>query len=89
MGVRPGLQQDLQGRVPLVHRSIRHRREIRRDIVVSKGDPRSLHLYDHRLSSRHLIKDHSSSSLGLFSRTDQGFRPVGSHLLLRVPGLLG
>jgi hypothetical protein len=31
----------------------------------------------------------SSSSLGLFSRTDQGFRPVGRCLLLRVPGLLG
>jgi hypothetical protein len=30
-----------------------------------------------------------SSSLDLFSRTDQGFRPVGSHLLLRAPGLLG
>jgi hypothetical protein len=46
---------------------------------------------------RDLTEDHnssssvarSSSSLGLFSRTDQGFRPVGSHLLLRAPGLLG
>jgi hypothetical protein len=52
---------------------------------------------DRHLSSGHLIEDHStsssvarsSSSLGLFSRTDQGSRPVGSHLLLRVPGLLG
>jgi hypothetical protein len=48
-------------------------------------------------AARHLIGDHSisnsvarsSSSLGLFSRTDQGSRPVGRHLLLRVPGLLG
>jgi hypothetical protein len=32
---------------------------------------------------------HNNSSLGLFSRKDQGFRSVGCHLLLRVPGLLG
>jgi hypothetical protein len=31
----------------------------------------------------------ASNSLGLFSRTDQGSRLVGRHLLLRVPGLLG
>jgi hypothetical protein len=67
------------------------------DIAASRGDPRSLHLDSRRLSSGPLIEDHStsssiarsSSSLGLFSRTDQGFRPVGSHLLLWVPGLLG
>jgi hypothetical protein len=97
VGVRPGLQRDLQGRVHLVRRSSRHQRDIRRDIVASRGDPHSLHLDDHHLSSGHLIEDHStsssvarsSSSLGLFSRTDQVSRPVGSHLLLRVPGLLG
>jgi hypothetical protein len=67
-----------------------------RDIVASRGDPRSLHLDDRRLSSGHLTEDHSSSSsvarsssLDLFSRTDQGSRPVGSLLLLRAPGLLG
>jgi hypothetical protein len=78
-------------------RDIRHQRDIRRFIVASRGDPRSLHLGDRRLSSGHLIEDHStsssvarsSSSLGLFSRTDQDFRPVASPLLLRVPGLLG
>jgi hypothetical protein len=66
-------------------------------ILASRGDPLSLHLDDRCLSSGHLIEDHStsnsvarsSSSLGLFSRTDQGSRPVGRHLLLRVPGLLG
>jgi hypothetical protein len=31
----------------------------------------------------------NNNSLGLFSRTDQDSRPVGHHLLLRVPGLLG
>jgi hypothetical protein len=85
------------GQGSLVHRSIRHRRDIRRDIVASRGDPRSLHLDDRHLSSGHLTEDHSSSSsvarssssLGLFSRTDQVSRPVGRHLLLRVPGLLG
>jgi hypothetical protein len=54
-------------------------------IVASRGDPRSLHLDDRRLSSGHLIEDHSSSSsvarssssLGLFSRTDQGFQASG------------
>jgi hypothetical protein len=78
-------------------RDIRHQRDIRRFIEASRGDPRSLHLDDRRLSSGHLIEDHStsssvvrsSSSLGLFSRTDQDFRPVASPLLLRVPGLLG
>jgi hypothetical protein len=48
-------------------------------------------------SREHLIGDHnisnniahSSNSLGLFSRIDQGSRLVGHHLLLRVPGLLG
>jgi hypothetical protein len=97
VGVRPGLQRDPQGRVQLVHRSIRHQRDIRRDIVASRGDPLLLHPDDRRLSSGHLIEDHSTSSsvarssnsLGLFSRTDQGFRLVGSHLLLRAPGLLG
>jgi hypothetical protein len=97
VGVRPGLQRDQQGRVHLIHRNIRHQRDIRRDIVVSREDPLSLHPDDRRLSSGHLIGDHSissnvvrsSSSLGLFSRTDLGSRPVGRHLLLRVPGLLG
>jgi hypothetical protein len=97
VGVRPGLQRDQQGRVHLEHHSIRHQRDIRRDIVASRGDPLSLHPDDRRLSSGHLIGDHnissnvarSSNSLGLFSRTDQGSRPVGHHLLLRVPGLLG
>jgi hypothetical protein len=97
VGVRPELQRDLQGRVHLVRRSSRHQRDIRRGIVASRGDPLLLHHDDRRLSSGHLTEDHSSSnnvarsssSLGLFSRTDQGFRPVGSHLLLRVPGLLG
>ena len=97
VGVRPGLQRDLQGRVHLVRCSIRHQRGICRDIVASRGDPLFLHPDDRRLSNIHLIKDHStstsvacsSSSLGLFSRTDQGFRPVGSPLLLWVLGLLG
>jgi hypothetical protein len=97
VGVRPGLQRDPQGKVHLVRRSIRHQRDIRWDTVASRGDPLLLHPDDRRLSSGHLIKDHStsssvarsSSSLGLFSRTDQGFRPVDNHLLLEVPGLLG
>jgi hypothetical protein len=97
VGVRPGLQRDQQGRFHLEHSSTRHQRDIRRDIVASRGDPLSLHPGDRRLSSGHLIGDHSisssvarsSNSLGLFSRTDQGSRPVGRHLLLRVPGLLG
>ena len=97
MGVRLGLQRDPQGKVHRGRRDIRHQRDIRRFIVASRGDPRSLHLDDRRLSSGHLIEDHStsssvarsSSSLGLFSRTDQDFRPVASPLLLRVPGLLG
>jgi hypothetical protein len=97
VGVRPGLQRDQQGRFHLEHSSTRHQRDIRWDIMASRGDPLSLHPDDHRLSSRHLIGDHrissnvarSSNSLGLFSRTDQGSRPVGRHLLLRVPGLLG
>jgi hypothetical protein len=62
----------------------------------SRGDPRSLRLDDRRLSSGRLTEDHSSSSsvvrsssLDLFSRTGQGFRPVGHLLLLRAPGLLG
>ena len=96
MGVRPGLQRDPQGRVHRGRRDIRHQRDIRRFIVASRGDPHSLHLGDRRLSSGHLIEDHSTSgsvahstsSLGLFSRTDQDFRPVASPLLLRVPGLL-
>jgi hypothetical protein len=97
VGVRPGLQQDPQGRVHLAHHSIRHQRGIRRDIVSSREDPLSLHPDDRRLSSGHLIGDHSTSSsvarrnnsLVLFSRTDLGSRSVGRHLLLRVPGLLG
>ena len=83
--------------VQLVHRNIRHQRDIRWDIVASRGDPLLLHPDDRRLSSEHLIEDHStsssvarrSSSLGLFNRTDLDSRPVGRHLLLRVPGLLG
>jgi hypothetical protein len=62
----------------------------------SRGDPRSLRLDDRRLSSGHLTEDHSSSSsvvrsssLDLFDRTGQGFRPVGRLLLLRAPGRLG
>jgi hypothetical protein len=41
---------------------------------------------DHNISSS---VARSSSSLGLFSRTDLSSRPMGRHLLLRVPGLLG
>jgi hypothetical protein len=97
VGVRPGLQRDLQGRVHLVRRSSRHQRDTHRGIVASRGDPLLLHHDDRHLSSGHLTEDHSSSisvarsssSLGLFSRTDQVSRPVGRHLLLRVPGLLG
>jgi hypothetical protein len=97
VGVRPGLQRDQQGRFHLEHSSTRHQRDIRQDIVASRGDPLSLHPDDRHLNSGHLIRDHSisssvarnSSSLGLFSRTDQGSRLVGRHLLLRVPGLLG
>jgi hypothetical protein len=97
VGVRPGPQRDPQGRVHLVHHSTRHQRDIRQDIVASRGDPLSLHLGDRRLSSEHLFGDHStsssvarrSSSLGLFRRTDLDSRTVGRHLLLRVPGLLG
>jgi hypothetical protein len=97
VGVRPRLQRDQQGRVHLEHRSIRHQRDIRRDIVASRGDPPSLHLDDHCLISDHLIGDHNISSsvacnnnrLGMFSRTDKGSRLMGHHLLLRVPGLLG
>jgi hypothetical protein len=97
VGVRPGLQQDQQGRCHLVHNSIRHQPDIRQGIVASRGDPLSLHLGDRCLSSGHLIGDHNinnnvdrnNNSLGLFSRTDQDSRPVGRHLLLRVPGLLG
>jgi hypothetical protein len=65
--------------------------------MASRGDPLSLHLDDRHLSSGHLIGDHNINSsvdhsnniLGLFSRIDQDSRPVGHHLLLRVPGLLG
>jgi hypothetical protein len=97
VGVRPGLQRDLSGRVHLVRHSSKHQRETRRGIMASRGDPLLLHHDDLRLSSRHLTKDHSSSSsvarnnshLGLFNRTDQVSKPVGRHLLLRVPGLLG
>jgi hypothetical protein len=97
MGVRSGLQRDQQGRCHLVHSSIKHQPDLRQDIMASRGDPLSLHLGDQCLSSGHLIGDHninssvdhSSSSLGLFSRTDQDSRLVGRHLLLRVPGLLG
>jgi hypothetical protein len=97
VGVRPGLQRDPQGKVRWGRRDIRHQQNIRRFIVASRGDPHSLHLDDRRLSSGHLIEDHntsssvarSSSSLGLFSRIDQDFRPVASPLLLRVPGPLG
>jgi hypothetical protein len=97
VGVRPGLQRDQQGRFHLEHSSTRHQRDIRRDIVASRGDPISPCPDDHRLSRGYLIREHSisssvtcsSSSLGLFSRTDQISRPVGHHLLLRVPGLLG
>jgi hypothetical protein len=88
--------RDQQGRCHLVHSSIRHQPDIRQDIVASRGDPLSLHLDDRRLSSGHLIGDHNinnnvdrnNNSLGLFSRTDQDSRPVGHHLLLRVPGVL-
>jgi hypothetical protein len=52
VGVRPGLQRDQQGRVHLVHRSIRPQRDIRRDIVASREDPLSLHPDDRHLSSR-------------------------------------
>jgi hypothetical protein len=96
VGVRPGPQRDLQDRVHLVRRSSRRQRDVRRDIVVSRGGPRSLRLDDRRLSSGRLTEDHSSSSsiarrssLDLFSRTDQGFRSAGHLLLLRAPGLLG
>jgi hypothetical protein len=84
VGVRLGLQRDQQGRFHLEHSNIRHQPDIRRDIVASRGDPLSLHPND-RCLSRHLIGDHninssiarSNNSLGLFSRTDQGSRPVG------------
>jgi hypothetical protein len=97
VGVRLGLQRDQQGRFHLGHSSTRHQRDIHLDIVASRGDPLSLHLDDCHLSSGHLIRDHSTSSsiarsssrLGLFSKTDQGSRPVGRPLLLWVPGLLG
>ena len=97
MGVRPGLQRDQQGRVHLKRRSTRHQRDLCWDITASRGDPLSLHLDDRRLSSGHLIEDRNISSsvalnnnsLGLFNRTEQGSRPVGRHLLLRVPRLLG
>jgi hypothetical protein len=87
----------LAGQVHLEHSNTRHQRDIFQDIMASRGDPLSLHPDDHCLSSGHLIGDHcirssvtcSSNSLGLFSRTDQGSRLVGRHLLLRVPGLLG
>jgi hypothetical protein len=93
VGVRPRLQRDQHGRVHLEHYSIRHQRDICQNIVASIGDPLSLHPDDRRLSSRHLIGDHIFSnnvthnniSLGLFSRTDQGSRLVGHHLLLQVP----
>jgi hypothetical protein len=96
VGVRPGLQRDLQGRVHLVRRSSRRQGDVRRDIMVSIGDPRSLRLDDRRLGSGDPTEDHSSSSnvarnssSDMFSRTNQGFRPVGRLLLLRAPGLLG
>jgi hypothetical protein len=96
MEVRPGLQRDQQGRVHLEHYSTRHQRDMLWDIVASKGDPLPLHPSEPHLNSGHLIGDHNISSnvahnnsnLGLFSRTDQGSRPVGCHLLLQVPGLL-
>jgi hypothetical protein len=89
-GVRPGLQRDQQGRSHLEHNNTKHQRDIHRGIVASRVDPLSLHPGDHRLSSGHLIGDHSinntvsrsSNSLSLFSSTNQGSRPVGCHLLL-------
>jgi hypothetical protein len=97
VGVRPGLQRDQQDRFHLEHSSTRHQRDIRWDIVASRGDPFSPHPDDRHLSSGHLTGDHSigsnvahnNNSLALFNITDQGSRPVGRHLLLRVPGLLG
>ena len=98
MGVRPGLQRDLQGKVHLVRRSSRRQRYTHRGIVASRGDLLLLPHDDRHLSSGHRTEDYSSSSsvassssnsLDLFSRTDQGFRQVGNRLLLRAPGLLG
>jgi hypothetical protein len=40
---------------------------------------------DHNTSNN---VDRNNNSLGMFSRTDQGSRPVGRQLLLQVPGVL-
>jgi hypothetical protein len=83
----------------MVRRSSRRQRDTCRGIVASRGDPLLLPHDDRHLSSGHRTEDHSSSnnsvasssngSLDLFSRTDQGFRLVGNHLLFQAPGLRG
>jgi hypothetical protein len=96
VGFREGLQRDQQGRCHLVCNNIRHQLDIHQDIVASREDPLSLHLVTKCLNSGLLTEDHNTNnnvdrnnnSLGLFSRTDQGSRPVGRQLLLRVPGVL-
>jgi hypothetical protein len=96
VGVRAGLQQNPRDMCHLVCSSIRHQLDIHQDTMASKEDPLSLHLGDQCLSSKILTVDHStnnnvdrcSSSLGLFSRTDQGSMPVGLRLILWVPGVL-
>jgi hypothetical protein len=79
VGVRLGLQRDQQGRFHLEHSSTRHQRDIRQDIVASRGDPLSLHLDDHRLSSGHLIGDNSISSN--IAHNNNQFRPVQQNRL--------
>jgi hypothetical protein len=96
VGVRPGLQRDQQGRVHLEHSSTRHQRDIRGISWLPEG----IHFHYTPMTDASAVDTLSgtttsattspaASSLGLFSRTDQGSRPVGHHLLLRVPGLLG
>jgi hypothetical protein len=96
VGVREGLLRDRWDRRHLVHNNIRHQLDIHQGIEVLREDPRSRHHDDRCLSSGLPTEDHntnnnvihSNNSLGLFNRTDQGFRLVGQQLLLRGPGVL-
>ena len=76
--------------------NIRHQLDIPKGIEALQEDPHSLHHDEQRLSSGIPAEDHSTStnvdhssiSLGLFNRIDEGSRMVGCQLLLQVPGVL-
>jgi hypothetical protein len=84
VGVRSRLQRDQQDMHHLVRSSIRHQLYIHQDIMASREDPLSLRLDDQCLNNGLLTEDHNTNnnidpnknSLGMFNRTNQGFRLV-------------